>query len=93
MKHYRKKNLNKVIPILKHLEVCRKITSMLLDVIDRNKEDVNTSYNDEILGNLSYMESNGIQNYGWYGFILNIIYSHLLVDHRTDLVELTLKSE
>ena len=61
MKHYRKKNLNKVIPILKHLEVCRKITSMLLDVIDRNKEDVNTSYNDEILGNLSYMESNGIQ--------------------------------
>ena len=61
MKHYRKKNLNKVIPILKHLEVCRKITSMLLDVIDKNKEDVNTSYNDEILGNLSYMESNGIQ--------------------------------
>ena len=61
MKHYRKKNLNKVIPILKHLEVCRKITSMLLDVIDRNKEDVNTSYNDEILSNLSYMESNGIQ--------------------------------
>jgi len=61
MKHYRKKNINRVIPILKHLEVCRKITSLLLDVVGRNKEDVNKSYNDEILNNLSYMENNGIQ--------------------------------
>jgi len=61
MKHYRRKNINRVIPILKHLEVCRKITSLLLDVVGRNKEDVNKSYNDEILNNLSYMESNGIQ--------------------------------
>ena len=88
MKHYRKKNLNKVIPILKHLEVCEKITSMLLDVIDRNKEDVNTSYNDEILGNLSYMESNGIQTMD------GMVYSEYNIftstgNHRTDLVELT----
>ena len=55
---------------------------MLLDVIDRNKEDVNTSCNDEILGN-PYMESNGAF-YGWYG--LDIIYS-IYLDHRTDLVD------
>jgi len=61
MKHYRKKNINRVIPILKHLEVCRKITSLLLDVVGRNKEDLNKFYNDEILNNLSYMENNGIQ--------------------------------
>ena len=61
MKHYRKKNINRVIPILKHLELCRKLSKILLDVIEKNKEDVNLSYNDEILSNLSHMESNGIQ--------------------------------
>ena len=61
MKHYRKKNINRVIPILKHLELCRKLSKIMLDVIEKNKEDVNLSYNDEILNNLSYLEGNGIQ--------------------------------
>tara|TARA_R100000152_G_C6765517_1_gene190332 strand:+ start:419 stop:1699 length:1281 start_codon:yes stop_codon:yes gene_type:complete len=61
MKHYRKKNINRVIPILKHLELCRKLSKILLDVIEKNKEDVNLSYNDDILNNLSYLEGNGIQ--------------------------------
>ena len=61
MKHYRKKNINRVIPILKHLELCRKLSKILLDVIEKNKEDVNLSYNDEIINNLSYLEGNGIQ--------------------------------
>ena len=33
----------------------------MLDVIEKNKEDVNLSYNDDILNNLSYLEGNGIQ--------------------------------
>ena len=61
MKHYRKKNINRVIPILKHLELCRKLSKIMLDVIEKNKEDVNLSYNDEIINNLSYLEGNGIQ--------------------------------
>ena len=61
MKHYRKKNINRVIPILKHLELCRKLSKIMLDVIEKNKEDVNLSYNDDILNNLSYLEGNGIQ--------------------------------
>ena len=60
IRHYRKKNLNRVIPIAKHLELCRKISEILLKVIEKNL-DVNKSYNDEVLNNLSYMESNGIQ--------------------------------
>ena len=61
MKHYRKKNINRVIPILKHLELCRKLSKIMLGVIEKNKEDVNLSYNDDILNNLSYLEGNGIQ--------------------------------
>ena len=60
IRHYRKKNLNRVIPIAKHLELCRKISKILSNVIEKNL-DVNKSYNDEVLNNLSYMESNGIQ--------------------------------
>ena len=60
IRHYRKKNLNRVIPIAKHLELCRKISEILSKVIEKNL-DVNKSYNDEVLNNLSYMESNGIQ--------------------------------
>ena len=61
MKHYRKKNINRVIPILKHLELCRKLSKIMVDVNEKNKEDVNLSYNDDILNNLSYLEGNGIQ--------------------------------
>ena len=61
MKHYRKKNINRVIPILKHLELCRKLSKIMLDVIEKNKEDVNISYNDDILNKKSYLEGNGIQ--------------------------------
>ena len=60
IRHYRKKNLNRVIPIAKHLELCRKISEILSKVIEKNL-DVNKSYNDEVLNNLSYMEGNGIQ--------------------------------
>jgi hypothetical protein len=61
MKHYRKKNINTVIPIMKHLEYCRKLSNILMDVIETSSDSDNMSYNDDVLDNLSYMEGNGIQ--------------------------------
>tara|TARA_Y100000310_G_scaffold92767_1_gene90385 strand:- start:80 stop:1357 length:1278 start_codon:yes stop_codon:yes gene_type:complete len=60
-KHYKKSNINKIIPVLKHLEYCRKVVKVLKDTISKFKETVNLSYNNEVLDNLSYIESNGLQ--------------------------------
>ncbi len=61
MMHYRKKNINTIIPVLKHLEYCRKLAKVLRDTIEKYEEHVNVSYNNEVLDNLTYIEQNGLQ--------------------------------
>ena len=52
--------MNRVIPVLKHIEKCRSIVKTLIDIIVKNEQPVNVSYNDEILDNLSCIEKNGL---------------------------------
>ena len=61
MMYYRKKNINTIIPVLKHLEYCRKLAKVIKDTITKYNQYVNVSYNNEILDNLTYIESNGLQ--------------------------------
>ena len=61
MMHYKKKNINTVIPVLKHLEYCRKLSNLLKDTIEKYNDSVNLSYNYDVLDNLSHIESNGLQ--------------------------------
>ena len=69
MKHYKKRNINKVIPVLKHLEYCRNLSMILREVIEEARDSDNMSYNNEVLDNLSYIEQNGIQTES------NLVYS------------------
>ena len=62
MRYYKKENINTIVPVMKHLEKCRKIAKILQDIIEKYNQPVNLSYNDEVLDNLSYIESNGIQS-------------------------------
>ena len=61
MRYYKINNINNIIPVLKHLEKCREIASILKDTIEKYEAYVNLSYNNEVLDNLSYIESNGLQ--------------------------------
>ena len=61
IRYYKKENINTIIPVLKHLEKCRKISELLKDIIAKYNQTVNMSYNDEVLDNLTYIESNGLQ--------------------------------
>ena len=61
MRYYKKENINTIVPVMKHLEKCRQISKILKDVIEKHKRYVNMSYNDEVLDNLTYIESNGLQ--------------------------------
>ena len=61
MMYYRKKNINTIIPALKHLEYCRELAKVLRDTIEKYEEHVNVSYNNEVLDNLTYIEQNGLQ--------------------------------
>jgi len=69
MRHYKKRNINKVIPVLKHLEYCRNLSKILREVIETASDSDNMSYNNEVLDNLSYIEQNGIQTES------NLVYS------------------
>ena len=60
MRFYKKPNMNRVIPVLKHIEKCRSIVKTLIDIIVKNEQPVNVSYNNEILDNLSFIEKNGL---------------------------------
>jgi len=62
MKYYKKENINTIVPVMKHLEKCRKISKILKDTIEKYDQYVNMSYNDEVLDNLSYIEQNGIHS-------------------------------
>ena len=61
MMYYRKKNINTIIPVLKHLEYCRELAKVIKDTIVKHNQYVNVSYNNEVLDNLTYIESNGLQ--------------------------------
>jgi hypothetical protein len=69
MMYYRKKNINTVIPVLKHLEYCRELVVILKDTIEKYGQYVNLSYNNDMLDNLTYIEYNGLQTTN------NIVYS------------------
>ena len=61
MMYYRKKNINTIIPVLKHLEYCRELAKVIKDTIAKHNQYVNVTYNNEVLDNLTYIESNGLQ--------------------------------
>ena len=61
MMYYRKKNINTIIPVLKHLEYCRELAKVIKDTIAKHNQSVNVSYNNEVFDNLTYIESNGLQ--------------------------------
>ena len=58
-KYYKTKNVNCVIPILKHLELCRKLSNEYQKYIDL---EVHQEYNDDIIDNLTYIESAGLRH-------------------------------
>ena len=61
MRYYKKENINTIIPVSKHLAKSRKISQLLKDTIEKCNQYVNMTYNDEVLDNLTYIESNGLQ--------------------------------
>jgi|TARA_B100001964_G_C14211218_1_gene590620 hypothetical protein len=61
MRYYMKDDVNVIIPVFKHLEKCRNISTVLKDTVEKYSSNVNLSYNNDVLDNLSYIESNGLQ--------------------------------
>ena len=61
MMHYKKKDINNVIPVLKHLEYCRKLSDLLRVTIENCSDSDTMTYNNEVLVNLSHIERNGLQ--------------------------------
>ena len=61
MRYYKTQDVNVIIPVLKHLEKCRKISQLLKDTVAKYNSYVNMSYNNEVLDNLGYIEQNGLQ--------------------------------
>ena len=61
--YYKQPNINCLIPIMKHIEYCRKLVDILKVAALGNKEtdDVFETYNFDVLENLNQIESNGLQ--------------------------------
>ncbi len=57
-KYYKLNRVNCVVPILKHLELCRKLSNEFQKHIDL---PVHQEYNDNIIDNLTYLESAGLR--------------------------------
>jgi len=55
---WKMKNTNRIIPILKHLELCREQVTMLEK---HYKLPIHEAYNNEIIENLSFIESSGLR--------------------------------
>ena len=55
---WKMKNTNRIIPILKHLELCREQVKVLEKYIDL---PIHEEYNDEIIDSLSFVESSGLR--------------------------------
>ena len=56
-KYYKMNGVNCVVPILKHLELCRKLSNEFQKHIDL---PVHQEYNDDIIDNLTYLETAGL---------------------------------
>ena len=56
-----KENINCVIPILKHLQACRKVVDIVKKCVLYNTDDPYDTYNNIVLDNLQRIESNGLQ--------------------------------
>ena len=60
-RYYRFKNINRIIPIVKHIELCDKIVELMETTIKTYQiNDVYDTYNKVVIPNLSYIENNGI---------------------------------
>ena len=57
-KFYNRNNLNSIIPTMKHLEYCRKLSNELKKHINL---PVHKEYNENVIDNLTYLESSGLQ--------------------------------
>ena len=55
---WKMKNTNRIIPILKHLELCKKQVKVLEKY---SNLPIHKEYNDEIIDNLSFVESSGLR--------------------------------
>ena len=55
---WKMKNTNRIIPILKHLELCREQVKVLEKYYQL---PIHEKYNDEIINNLSFIESSGLR--------------------------------
>ena len=62
-KHYKTKNINCVIPMMKHIEWCRKLVDYLKVTVfvKPGSKSVLKIYNDDVIGNLQYIERSGLQ--------------------------------
>ena len=61
--HYKTKYINCVIPIMKHIEWCRKLVDHLKVTVfvKPGSKSVFKIYNDDVIGNLQYIERSGLQ--------------------------------
>jgi len=61
--HYKTKNINCIIPIMKHIEWCRKLVDHLKVTVfvKPASKSVLKIYNDDVIGNLQYIEQSGLQ--------------------------------
>ena len=60
-KYHRFSHINKLIPIYKHLDYCRKVVAKMKRVIEVcENTDVFEVYNNDVLGNLKFIESSGL---------------------------------
>ena len=55
---YHRENINDVIPILKHLEYCRKLNNKFEPLLNN---EINYNYNDDVIDSLSFIESSGLE--------------------------------
>ena len=61
-KFYKLKNLNKIVPIVKHYEYCKEVVSKMKRVLDLYEEPKGfKSYNSEVLTTLSDIETSGVR--------------------------------
>ena len=61
--YYKKPNINCIIPMMKHIEYCRKLVDILKVAAlgDKETDAVFKTYNFDVLENLNKIESNGLQ--------------------------------
>ena len=83
MRYYKKENINTIVPVLKHLEKCRKISKILKDTVEKYKRLKFESYDD--------YKSNRISLEDYDDFKLR--YEGLISDNENRLNEIRLNRE